>query len=145
MDIPIETYAAFLDDAWDAAPNVANSLRGQLRAFEKQVTTLFSQGSIASVGKNSANQSYRGPGVGSFTPAQLQYVWRRLINLFDSTKAEVDQEIAVADSQAPANDGDPVIYARMMLQLQPVAEYQPDITDLLLPPTLTAPMPISIA
>src|SRR5579862_879288 len=130
MDIPIETYAAFLDDAWDASPQEANSLRGQLRTFEKQVTTLFSQGSIASVGKNSANQSYRGPGLGSFTPAQLQYLWRRLINLFDSTKNEVDAEIALPDTQAPANDQDPVIYGRMMLQLQPVTEYQPDMTDL---------------
>jgi len=143
VDITTETLQAFLDDAWDAAPAQANTLRDQLRTFEKSVTKLFSQGSLASVQKNAASQSYRGPGLGSYTPVQIANAWRGLINLFDSTKAEVDAEIAAADTQAPANDQDPVIYGRMKLQLLPVTEYQADITSLLLPVTLAVPNPLN--
>ena len=93
MDISTETLQAFLDDAWDAAPDSASTLRNQLRTFEKAVTAQFSTvGSIGSVSKNSTSQSYRGPGVGQYTVAQIQTAWRMLINLYDQTKQSLDWE-----------------------------------------------------
>jgi hypothetical protein len=138
VDVTVQTYKAFLDDAWDAAPAAANTLREQLRAFEKQVTTLFSAGALGSVSKNTASQSYRGPGVGSYTPAQLQTVWRDLIDLFDEVKAWVDAEISESppDPNPPPNDGDPVIYDHMKRRLMVITEYSPNLIDLRLQPTL---------
>ena len=146
MDISTETLQSFLDDAWDAAPAEANTLRDTLRGYEKAATRLFSAGSLASVGKNSANQAYRGPGVGSYTPVQIANAWRTLITLFDRVKRAIDRELAEpvpADPDAPVNDADLTVYTCMMANLQVVTEYQSDITELLLPPTLTPPMPMS--
>ena len=144
MDITTETVQAILDDAWDACPLTANSLRDQLRTFEKGVTKLFSGGSLASVAKNNSSQAYRGPGVGSHTPVQIANAWRKLINLFDQAKNEIDLELTANDTQKPPDDLDPSIYARMQQSLVIVDEYQPDITDLLLPPTLSPPVPFTI-
>lgn len=141
MDVTTETFQAFLDDAWDAAPQQANTLRDQLRTFEKQVTALFRLGSIGSVSKNAASQSYRGPGIGQYTPAQIQTVWRGLINLFDEVKACIDAELAEQpetppDPNPPTNDADPTVYAGMKCRLQVVTEYSSDLTNLRLQPTL---------
>jgi len=134
------------DNAWDDAPAGALTFFQQLRGEERKVATLFSQGAIASVGKNSANQSYRGAGIGSFTPAQIQVGWRTLINLYNQMKANIAAEIAAADPQAPpGGDTEQEIYLRGQIILgTPIVEYQSDMTDLLLPPTLTAPVPLNI-
>lgn len=72
----------------------APALRNQLRAYEKASEALFRGGSIASVSKNSASQSYRGPGLGSYTPVQLANAWRQLISLYDQVFACVNAELA---------------------------------------------------
>jgi len=143
VDITTETLQGFWDDAWDSCAASANSFRDQLRAYEKAANRQFSVGSIASVSKNSANQSYRGPGVGSYTVVQIANTWRTLINLFDRIKAEVDAEISADDTQKPPDDYDPTVYERGLLILgnQPVTEYSSDFTDLLLPPTIAPPVP----
>ena len=145
MDIPCETLAMWWDNSWDDTPDGELTFFKQLRAEERKVANLFSQGAIASVGKNSANQSYRGPGIGSFTPAQIQVGWRTLINLYNAMSKEIAAEISAGDTQAPAGgDTEANIYARGQLVLgSPVTEYAPDLTDLLLSPTLTAPVPLN--
>jgi len=137
MDIAVETLQAFLDDAWDAAPDNANSLRQQLRAFEKSITAQFSSvGSLGSVSKNSANQSYRGPGLGQYTVAQIQTAWRMLINLFDRTKDKTDWENANRpdfQTEYPnyATDPDLAIYNFCAKWLRnDFSSYQVDLTDL---------------
>jgi len=69
------------------------ALRDQLRSYERNAEALFRGGSIASVAKNAASQSYRGPGLGSYTPVQIANAWRILINLFDQTKIWIDGEL----------------------------------------------------
>jgi hypothetical protein len=141
----VETLQSFLDDAWDALPDTANVLRDQLRSFEKNVTPLFSQGSISSVSKNSASQTYRGPGLGSYTPIQIANAWRTLINLYDATLQKANWAFTQnipwflqtypAFSQAAGTDNDPTVYAMMKWILVPTTEYRIDITDLRLEPT----------
>jgi hypothetical protein len=143
VDISAETLQGLLDKAWLAAPAAANTLRDQLVTFEQSALNLLSGGSLSSVSKNSASQAYAA-GTYALTTLQLQQAWRRLVNLFDKCKSEVDSEISASDPQAPANDQDPVIYARMMLSIQAVTEYEADVTDLLLPPTLAPAAPFSM-
>jgi len=142
MDVTVQTYQAFLDDAWDAAPATANSLRDQLRTFERAATRLFSAGSLASVAKNSASQAYRGPGIGSYTPVQIANVWRDLINLFDEEKIRIDAalaggEAADADDDDQPDDTDESVYNAMRQRLLVITEYQVDVSEIRLHPTLS--------
>ena len=137
MDISTETLQAFLDDAWDAAPASASTLRPQLRAFEKAVTAQFSTvGSIGSVSKNSTSQSYRGPGLGSYTLVQIATAWRQLINLYDEVRHLADYLQSKANAcfvaQFPdyATDPDVVVYTLMKERLIVVDDYQVDLTNL---------------
>ncbi len=134
VDITTQTLQGFLDDAWDAAPVQANTFRAQLRKFESSATLLFSGGSIGSVSKNSVSQSYRGPGLGSYTPVQIANAWRDLINLFDSVKKQIDCLIAAGNTDFP-DDTDETIYEAMKSQLIVITEYQPNMTDLYLTST----------
>lgn len=137
-----------LDDAWDAAPPAANSLRDQLRAYEKEVSQVYRGGSLASVSKNSTSQSYAS-GPNNLTVLQVAKGWRMLVNLFDYCKSEIDLEIAAVpqDPQDPGNDKDPAVYARMAQFLNPlltpVNEYTTDLTQLLLPPVIAPPVPMT--
>lgn len=155
MDISAETLQGFLENAWDAAPDNANTLREQLRSYEKAASNLFLGGSIASVSKNSASQSYRGPGLGSYTPVQIANAWRMLINLYEQEKGQTKCLYDIS-KQYPNNtrgqwfiekfptyaqDADPAIYDFMNRKLIPVEEYQTDLSDLRLQPTLSAGLP----
>jgi hypothetical protein len=143
VDISTETLQAFLDDAWDAAPEEGDTLRDTLRGFEKQLTAQFeTAGSLGSVSKNSASQSYRGPGLGSYTIPQIQTAWRTLINLFDSTLAWINSYLANPPATPPTcwtppeDNSDATVYQFMKNQLVVVTEYQPDLSNLRLRPTL---------
>lgn len=108
-----------LDDAWDACPEGANTLRQQLRDFEKEPGSLFKGGSIASVSKNSSSQTYSLPGSGRVTAQQMANGWRNLINLFDQCATDLDV--------SGAGDQDESIYTEMMTRLkQSVTEYFSD-------------------
>ncbi len=141
MDVTIQTYQTFLDDAWDAAPQGANTLRDQLRAFEKTLSPLFNQGSLASVSKNSASQTYRGPGLGSYTTPQITKVWRDLINLYDHTLNRVNCLLNATikpnplPTWWPADNTDNTLYGFMKYRLVECSEYSMDMTYLRLPPT----------
>lgn len=110
-----------LEDAWDAAPEGALTLRESLRTLEKEIGELIRTGQITSVGKNSANQSYAF-GTGALTLPLIAESWRDLINLFD-----LCQEIIVADGQ---ENTDTNIYAEMKARCRPVYSRRPDITNL---------------
>lgn len=91
MDLTTDVLSGFLDDAWDATKDQANSLRTQFRSYETSLNSQFATtGSIAAVSKNSASQSYRGPGLHSYNLPQLAAAWRTLIRLYDQTKSECD-------------------------------------------------------
>lgn len=145
MDIAVETLQAFLDDAWDSAQDTATGFRDQLRAYEKSITAQFaSVGSIASLSKNSTNQSYRGPGLGQYTVAQIQTAWRMLINLYDATKDRFDYLSASGNTDFaedyPDYKGDPekAVYSFSSHWLRnDFTHYQTDLSDLRLRPTLS--------
>ena len=137
MDISTATLRGLLDKAWLAAPASANSLRDQLLTFEQQSLALIGGGSLASVSKNSASQSYAS-GPNALTPLQIQRAWRYLVDLFDEVKAWADDELAETspDGDEPANDQDPAIYGEMMKRLRYVYSASTDLTQLRVPPTL---------
>jgi hypothetical protein len=151
MDIGIEVLQSFLDDAWDAAPNSGNSLRDQLRAFEKQVNALFNtSGTLGSVAKNSASQSYRGPGLGSYTVPQVAAAWRVLINLFDKEKCRADAINAAGVAWFTAKyggyeqDADQAVYDFCVSWLRrDFTQTQIDVSELRLQPT-AAGLPIPL-
>lgn len=142
MDVTTETKQGFLEDAWDNAPNDANSLRQQMRSYESSARAKTAGGMLGSVAKNNASQSYRGPGLGSYTLIQIADTWRELINLLDEVSAWVVWAIANPPT-APLPDGWPVasddndtfIYDIMRRKLVVIDSYQIDLIDLLLPPT----------
>jgi hypothetical protein len=139
VDITVETYQGFLDDAYDASKTNGQGLRQTLRNFEKACNPLFQQGTLGNVAKNNASQSYRGPGLGSYTIVQIANTWRQLINLFDQSKNKVVWMLAnppsVLPTWWPKADNDASIYNSMAWQLgYNVSEYQVDLTDLRLHP-----------
>lgn len=143
LDIAIETLQAFFDDAWDAATDAANSFRAQLRTYESAITKQFSTvGTLGSVSKNSASQSYRGPGLGQYTVAQIQTAWRMLINLYDQFKVKTDwlnlNEVWFQEKYPTyAADPDEAIYDLVSCWLRnDFTSYEIDVTNLRLRPTL---------
>lgn len=153
MDVGVETLQAFLENAWDAAPEQPNNLRNQLRLYEQQLLNQFSSsGSIGTVSKNSASQSYRGPGLGIYTLIQLAEAWRKLINFYQQKKCETDALYNLSQQypnspqgqwfiqQYPTygQDSDQAVYDFMTRGLQSVDDYQVDMTFLRLQPTAFA-------
>ena len=110
-----------LDDAAEAATTDAVALRAALRTCEKEIGELIRTGQIASVGKNSANQSYAF-GASALTLPAIAEGWRDLINLFDRCS-----EVVVADGQAAT---DPNILAEMRARCRPIYSTRPDLTNL---------------
>lgn len=150
MDIDARTLACWNENAWDDAPAQANTLRQQLRIMERAAQNLFSAGSIGSVSKNSASQSYAGAGFGRFSVAQIQQGFRMLIELFDAMLIEatcISKAYATNPNNpclqwfAPlaagfAEDPDPTVYLLMTGKLIPVDSYEVDLSYLRLQPTL---------
>lgn len=157
MDIDARTLACWSENAWDDAPEAAQSFRSQLRLMERNASSLFQSGSIGSVSKNSASQSYAGSGFGRFSVAQIQQGFRMLIELYDTYKWEtqciwnqanaagnVNQCSIDFKIQYPnyAQDPDQAIYDRMNCNLgNPVETYEIDLSYLRLRPTLGGPYP----
>lgn len=152
MDVTTEVLSGFFDDAWDAASQNANSLRGQLRANEKAINLQFATtGSLGAVAKNSASQSYRGPGLGSYTIPQIQTIWRTLIRLYDWFLQKANwlnqtnnpwflsvwgPQGTVPINQQFTNDPDFAVYSFINCWLQnDFSEYQIDVTELRMRPT----------
>ena len=149
MDIDTRTLACWAENAWDDAPLGANTLRQQLRLCERSAASLFASGSIGSVSKNSASQSYAGAGFGRFSVAQIQQGYRMLIELYDWLLIEANniynsvgtcQQNFAAKYPTFAQDPDQAVYDAMSCRLgNPVDSYQIDLSYLRLRPTLGGP------
>ena len=106
-----------LDDAFDDAQSSAQTLRTILRTRERTAGQLVSAGSLSSVSKNNASQSYA-YGNGATTAIEIARGWRELIDCFDATAA------------ALASTDDTAIAAEMRLRLVPVREFTKDFASL---------------
>ncbi|MGC3961312.1 MAG: hypothetical protein QM813_26315 [Verrucomicrobiota bacterium] len=87
MAVSTKLKAAFLDDAWDAAPQGDGGLRQQLRAFETSARKSISAGSIASISSDGQSHTYSTSGLSQEEVVEL---WRDLITLHDRTKAQLE-------------------------------------------------------
>lgn len=106
-----------LDDAYDDALSDSLPLREQLRSKERASGAVIAGGSLSSVSKNSASQSYAF-GRGNVTPAEIARGWRVLIDSYDTVAASL------------SSTDDAVIVAEMRLKLHPVREFTKDFTGL---------------
>jgi hypothetical protein len=113
--------------------------------MERSAASLFAAGSIGSVSKNSASQSYAGAGFGRFSVAQIQQGYRMLIELYDWLLAETGRmntcAVAWFVAKYPnyAQDPDFAIWDALSYRLgNPVENYEIDLSDLRLRPTLAA-------
>jgi hypothetical protein len=144
LDIPLETLQAVLDQSWANVPAGNNTFVPYLLAQEQARLALFSTtGSIGSVAKNSTSQSFTGPSGASLTVLQMQKLYRMLINLYRQKKQETDRlfqnSVAWFISKFPtyATNADPAVYDFMVNWLgQDFTQYQCDMTDLRMEPTL---------
>jgi hypothetical protein len=145
VDIDARTLSCWNENAWDDAPLGANTLRQQLRIMERAAQSLFSAGSLGSVSKNSASQSYAGAGFGRFSVAQIQQGFRILIEMYDWILKEANWVYASTGTchdqfvlKYPnfAEDPDQAVYDIMVIRLQPVDSYEIDLSYLRLQPTL---------
>ncbi len=145
MDIDARTLACWNENAWDDAPLTASSLRAQLRTMERAAQNLFSAGSLSSVSKNAASQSYAGSGFGRFSVAQIQQGFRMLIEMYDWLLREATtvynstgtcHDEFVARYPDFGADPDQAVYDAMTFRLQPVDNYEIDLSYLRLQPTL---------
>lgn len=132
---------AALNDAWQRASDVANSLRDQLVADSAASFAMVRGGSIASVGKNSANQTYKSYGPASLTQIQVIEIVSNLLGLYDQLKSQITCQFTYSadfDFAVPAGfDFDPVIYPLLsklfLAQSSGAGQMLPDVTRLRLP------------
>ena len=78
---------AKLQDAWDAAPDEANTLRDQLRAEARAASGMVNpDGGIFSTSSNSHSTSAFIPGSNQPTGAAFVEMWQELVDYFDRTR-----------------------------------------------------------
>ena len=151
MDIDARTLACWYENAWDDCAATPASLRDQLRLMERSAASLFASGSIGSVSKNSASQSYAGAGFGRFSVAQIQQGYRMLIELYDTALTECNclwnaaQQYPLSTraqwfvQKYPTFPADPDLAVNDKITCilgNPVESYQVDLSDLRLRPTI---------
>lgn len=108
-----------LDDAWDDRAEL--TLREKLRANERAAGAMLSAGSLASVSKNSASQSFA-YGRGNVTVAEIARGWRELITCFD--------QVFTSFNAAGLATDDATIVVEMRARIQPVREFTKDFSGL---------------
>lgn len=140
-DVSPQLLLAFLNDAWTRAADGANKFREQLISDQTGALQLIKTGSVASVGKNSTNQSYAFYGAGVLTHVQIVETIGNLLALYDQVKLKITcafQANADFDYTVPADfDFDQSVYDALTqlftAQSTGVAQMLPDITRLRLP------------
>ena len=153
-DVSPQLLLAFLNEAWQRASDAANSLRATLVADQVAALQLVKQGSIASVGKNSTSQSYKGYGPGSLTHVQIVEAIGNLLAFYDQVQSKVKAEFVASadfDYTEPAGfDYDPTCYdvltRTFTQQSAGSAATLPDIRDLrqpASPPPPTSYVPVA--
>jgi hypothetical protein len=91
VDATPELLIAMLRSAWNAAPQQANTLAQALENAEQAALANFiTAGSLTSVSKNSASQSYFRAGLGTYTIPQIQSFWTMLVRLYYRIKQKTD-------------------------------------------------------
>jgi len=136
-----EAYLAKLIIAWDRATDGANTFYNQLIAEMKSADELIAKGSLAGVGKNAANQSYKGYGPGGDTQEEIRGMWSSLVALYDQVKAKITAEFIASadfDNAVPAGfDFDapvyPILKQIFTSQAAGATVTLPDIGDLRVP------------
>ena len=124
---------ALLADAWQGAAAAANTLREQMVLEQVAVTAVLKAGPIASVGKNSTSQAYRGYQPGSISHVQLAEAWTKLISFYDLVKAKLLDGFIEASIAVPADyDFDAPIHDLLnsFLRVQGQADVLPDLSTL---------------
>lgn len=136
MDVNTDDLSAFLTRAWNNAQETANTLLPQLEAEQQQALTMLASGSVASLSKNTASQSYGGYNPGNLTHRQITNIFTTLIRQYQTLKDKLTCAIEASDDfteGVPADyDYDPDIYALLTkyFQVSTQAARLPDITDL---------------
>lgn len=141
-DVSSELLKAFLDDAWNNAPDDANSFREQLVTERKAALEMVKKGSLGNVAKNSSSQAYRGYGPGSLTHTQIVEIWQGLIDYYDEVRDKVVCAFAEADTAIPDDfDFDTTVYdlLKKFFSIGKNAAVLPDLTSLRLPATAASP------
>ena len=110
-----------LDDAWDDSQAEAVTLREKLRANERLAGTLVSGGSLSSVSKNSASQSFAF-GRGNVTALEIARGWRTLITIFD--------QVYTSFAAAGETNTDTTVATEMRRRLVPCREFTNDFSGL---------------
>ncbi len=138
MDVNTDDLEAFLNLAWQNAKDAANTLPEQLLAEQQAALSLLARGSIASVGKNSANQSYGYYGPGNLTHRQITNAFTTLRRYYLIMKEKIVCAFSKAGITIPAGwDFDQPVYDQLIkfFQVSAQATVLPDITELRYPMT----------
>ena len=136
MDVNTDDLEAFLNLAWQNAKDAANTLPEQLLAEQQAALSLLAKGSIASVGKNAANQSYGYYGPGNLTHRQITNAFTTLRRYYQTVKDKIVCAFAKADIAVPDGfDFDQPVFDQLIkfFQVSAQAARLPDITDLRIP------------
>ena len=141
-DVSAEHLLAALLDVWNSAKSEANSFVPQLLGEISAARQLIKSGGIASVGKNSAHQAYKGREAGTPTQGQTVEVYVQLLALYNQIKdkitrmftASADWNKAVPtdfDFDAPiVGDNDPQTGLLTKTLMQVVTGKIPQLPDL---------------
>ena len=136
MDVNTDDLSAFLNLAWQNAKEGANTLSEQLLAEQQKAVSLLASGSVSSVGKNSASQSYGGYNPGNLTHRQITNIFTTLIRYYQTVKEKIIYEAEVAAIALDETfDFDQPIYDLLTryFQVSTQAARLPDISDLRIP------------
>lgn len=134
---------AALNDVWARAALGANTLRQQLADDHAAAYAFIRSGSLASVGKNSTSQAYKGYGPGSITQVQNVEIIGNLIGLYDQLKSKItelfDEKTDEYPDGVPSDfDFDQPIYDLLTRVFNALSSgtgtLLPDISSLRLPP-----------
>ncbi len=114
-DVSPQILLAFLNRAWESAAATANTLRPQLVQEQVAATNFIALGSLASVGKNSSNQSYKNYGPATLTQVQIVEVYGNLLGLYDELKSRITCAFEKNTAEFPDGvpdtfDFDPAVY-----------------------------------
>lgn len=96
-DVSPQILLAFLNDAWSRATDGANTLRATLVADQVAALVFVKAGSLASVGKNSTSQSYKGYGPGTLTHVQIVETIGNLLAFYDQVAAKIKAEFYASE------------------------------------------------
>lgn len=146
-DVSAQLLLAFLNSAWNRAALGANTLLATLQNDQQSALGLISSGSIASVGKNSANQSYKGYGAGSLTQVQIVEAIGNLLGLYQNLQSQITNAFLCStqfNKAVPAGfDFDDPVYGFLTTIFNnasgPNITLLPDITSIRLPASIALP------